>query len=120
MKTTDTILIADRNPHIRKFLIRELADSGYDVCSVDNANDLLQMIYRNDRIDLLVLDPDFPCMEALDLAHKIVDRVPQIPVVLHCVRGSDDFSGLYGAHAVQIEKNGQSVEILKETIHRLL
>jgi len=120
MKTTDTILIADRNPHIREFLIRELADSGYHVRSVDNANDLLQVIYSDNRMALLILDPDFPCLDGQELAQKIAARIPQIPVVLHCVPGSDDCSTFDDVHAVRIEKNGRSVEALKEAIQQIL
>jgi len=120
MGTTSKILIADRNPRIREFLRRELAANGHRVRSVNNARDLLKVIYSDNRIDLLVLDPDFPYMDAVELAHKIVDRIPQIPVVLHCIRGAGDLSGFEGANAVHIEKNGRSVEVLKETIRRML
>ena len=119
-ETANKILIADRNPRIREFLRRELAANGHRVRSVNNARDLLKVIYSDNRIDLLILDPDFPYMDAVELAHKIIDRIPQIPVVLHCIHGAGDLSGFDGANAVHIEKNGHSVEVLKETIRRLL
>lgn len=120
MKPGKTILIADRNPHIRKFLRRELCGSGHRVRSVDSARDLLQIIYSDISIDLLVLDPDFPLMDTGELARKIFDRIPPIPVVLHCVQSADELLCFDEDNAVHIEKNGHSVEILKETIHRIL
>jgi DNA-binding NtrC family response regulator len=120
MKTTDTILIADRNPHVSDFLRRELADSGYHVRSVHNTDDLLQAIYSDNRISLLVLDPDFPCPDTRELAHKIAGRIPQISVVLHCVTGSESLAMFDDDHVVSIEKNGCSVETLKKAIRRLL
>lgn len=120
MGSANEIIIADRNPRIREFLRRELAAIGHHVRAVESAHDLLQMIYSDKRIDLLVLDPDFPYIDAFELARKIVNRIPQTPVVLHCIQGADDFSGFDGAQVVHIEKNGSSVEVLKETIHRIL
>lgn len=118
METTKTILIADRNPHIRDFLRRELAGCGYRVHSVDNAADLLRLIYSDSGIDLLVLDPDIPCLDAPELANKIIDRIPQLPVVLHSVPGSNAISIFNASHVVFIEKNGGSVELLKRTIQQ--
>jgi len=120
MKTANTILIADRNPHIRDFLSRELADCGYHVRSVHDANDLLRLICSDNSIDLLVLDPDFPCLDNHELAQIIAGRIPQIPVVLHCVPGSEDCLSPDNGGVVRIEKNGRSVETLKESIGRIL
>jgi DNA-binding NtrC family response regulator len=120
MKTADTILIADRNPHIRNFLWRELSGSGYRVRSVHDANDLLQIVFRDNTIGILVLDPDFPCLDGPELARKLSERVPGIPVVLHCVSGSEALTMFGNDHVVRIEKNGCSVETLKEAIHRIL
>jgi len=120
MGTANKILIADRNPRIREFLRRELAASGHRVRSVNSAGDLLKAIYSDNRIDLLILDPDFPYMDVVELARKIIDRIPQIPVVLHCIRGTGDLSGFDEANTVHIEKNGHSIEVLKEAIRRLL
>ena len=120
MKPIPTILIADRNPHVRKFLKRELADSGYRLREVHSAADLIETIFSDNTIALLVLDPDFPCLDTFDLARKIAARIPQIPVVLHGFTGSDELSLFEDAQAVSIEKNGGSVVTLKDTIQRLL
>jgi len=120
MEKVSEILIADRNPHIRRFLRRELADCGYNVRLVENGKDLLKLIYSRIRIDLLVLDPDFPGVDAIDMARKIVDRVPQLPVVLFCIRGDDDISDFNAGNVFLVEKNGQSIEILKAVIQDIL
>ena len=80
----------------------------------------MQLIYSGSPIDLLVLDPDLPCLDGFELARNIAGRIPQVPVVLHGVRGSDDASMYDGARTIFIEKNGCSVEMLKETIRRVL
>ncbi|MEE4112575.1 MAG: response regulator, partial [Desulfobacteraceae bacterium] len=101
------ILIADRNPHIRGFLRRELEASGYNVSLVKNGKELLNLIYSRIRIDLLVLDPDFPGVESIEMARKIVSRIPQLPVVLFCIRGNEDISDFHEGNVFLVEKNGQ-------------
>lgn len=120
MEKTNEILIADRNPHIRGFLRRELAACGYNVRLVENGKELLKLIYSRMRIDLLVLDPDFPGVDVIDMARKIRDRIPQLPVVFYCIRGTDNLTDFNTGNIFHVEKNGQSIEILKETIQRIL
>jgi CheY-like chemotaxis protein len=120
MEKVNQILIADRNPHIRDFLRRELAACGYHVRLVENGKELLKLIYSRNRIDLLVLDPDFPGVDAIEMARKIVDRIPQLPVVLYCIRESDDIPDFKAGNIFFVEKNGHSIEILKEVIQDIL
>lgn len=120
MEKVNEILIADRNPHIRGFLKRELSACGYNVRLAENGKALLKLMYSHIRIDLLVLDPDFPGVDANVMARKIIDRVPQLPVVLYCIRGTDALSDFTAGNVFHVEKNGQSIEVLKEVIHAIL
>ena len=120
MGKSNTILIAERNPNIRRFLKRELSACGYHVFNVENAKELLKLIYSRSRIDLLVLDPDFPGMEAIETASKIVNRIPQLPVVLFSIMGNDDISAFNAGNIFLVEKNGQSIDILKAVIQDIL
>lgn len=120
MEKTNEILIADRNPHIRDFLRRELTACGYKVRLVENGKELLKLIYSRIRIDLLVLDPDFPGVAVNDIARKIVDHFPQLPVVFYCIRGTENITDIVSGNVFHVEKNGNSVEILKEVIQKIL
>ncbi len=120
MAESNRILIADRNPHIRDFLRRELAACGYHIIHVQNGKELLKLIYSRSRIDLLVLDPEVPGLESIEMAHKIVDRIPQLPVVLFYTRGNDDISDYTAQNVILVEKNGQSIDILKAVIQDIL
>ncbi|MBR9986349.1 MAG: response regulator [Desulfosarcina sp.] len=120
MGKRNTILIAERNPNIRRFLRRELSAGGYHVFNAENAKDLMKLIYGRSRIDLLVLDPDFPGMEAIETAGKIANRIPQLPVVLFSIRGNDDISAFKAGNIFLVEKNGQSIDILKAVIQDIL
>lgn len=58
MKRPFTILIADRNPHVRKFLMREFAADGFLVQVAKSGQEVLRLVFSHKHLDLLVLDPD--------------------------------------------------------------
>ena len=120
MENAYVILIADRNPHVREFLRRELDAFGYTVRLAENGKDLIKQVYSRMQIDLLIFDPDFPSLEPVDTFKKILDRIPQLPVVLYSVCGTENIADYAGGNVYLIEKNGQSIEVLKETIQSVL
>jgi CheY-like chemotaxis protein len=120
MGKSNTILIAERNPNIRRFLRRELSACGYRVFNVENTKELLKLIYGRRRIDLLVLDPDFPGMQPIETASKIANRIPQLPVVLFSILGNDDISAFGKGNIFLVEKNGRSIDTLKAVIQDIL
>lgn len=120
METSWKIIVADRNPHIRQFLKRELSAAGYNVWVAENAKALLKHVYGPKQINLLVLDPDFPGIDTADLYQQLAARHPRLPVVLHGISRSDDHCDVAGNSVFRIEKNGSSVEVLKKTIRDIL
>ena len=114
------VLIADRNPRIRNFLKREFTMAGYLVRLAENSEQLLRILYGPTRLDLLIIDPDFPDADVSLLSKKLDDRVPQIPVILHTL-DTDLKSTELPLHPQRwIEKNGCSVENLKKAVDRIL
>ncbi|MEE4358070.1 MAG: response regulator [Desulfococcaceae bacterium] len=122
MKAEKTILIADRNPHVREFLRRELSAADYHVRLAENGKDLLSVIYEDIGIRLVILDPDFPDTDRQGLLDKLQNRLPLLPVILHTY--ASDCDGLNLAEmfslAVIIEKSGDSVEQLKKAVFDIL
>ena len=119
METAYEILVADRNPHIRNFLRRELTALGLKVRLVKNIQELLDHIYSPMPIHLLILDPDFPGIDSLNLGRKLETRIPPLPVVLHCVQGAAESVDLKESEVIRIKKNGNSVEVIKKVIYDL-
>lgn len=69
---------------------------------------------------LVVLDQDFSSADPLAIVQKIVNRIQQLPAVPHCIRGSDALdTGWAAENLVQVEKQGDSSEFLKETIRNI-
>jgi DNA-binding NtrC family response regulator len=112
-----TILIADRNRHVREFLLRELTADGYKVKLARSGEETLKTVYDQQPLHLVILDPDFA--DRSDILEKIQDRIPAIPVVVHTF-SPERLEGLWLSEAVTIvEKNGNSIVDLKEVVSSL-
>ena len=120
MREGFTILIADRNPHVRELLKREIAAEGYHVRLAENGREVLKWSYDSGPIDLLILDPDLPDIDASALLSRLADRIPALPIVIHTFRSDYTVpSGISGTVAY-VEKGGSSIENLKQVIANFL
>lgn len=120
MKKDITILIADRNPHVRKFLQREMTAAGYRVQLADNAREVLKWAFHREALDLIILDPDLPDADENHMLQHLLNRVPALPVVVHTYASeygdvSKDMEDLFF-----VEKRGSSVERLKQVVYEIL
>jgi CheY-like chemotaxis protein len=116
LETQYTILIADRNSHVREFLRRELTEAGFRVLQAEKGRDVIDLVYHCESLMLVVVDPDLPDMEETVLLKKIGDRIPALPVVIHAFQsdGIDYFRYLKNLDFV--EKGGRSIEKLKQVV----
>ena len=120
MKKESTILIADRNPHVRMFLQREMTAAGYRVRLADTGREVLKRAFQGEPLDLIILDPDLPDADEAHVLEHLLDRIPVLPVVVHTYppeHGSDskDMNGV-----IFVEKKGSSVERLKQVVDETL
>lgn len=122
MKEDLTIVIADRNSHVRMFLMREIMTLGCRVKLAATAENVLQIVNGPGSIALLILDPHFPGLEASILLRSIREINPALPIMLHTHRHKEDEAYLLDEKAwfTIVEKDGDSVERVKEAIGKLL
>lgn len=110
------VLIADRNPHVREYLRRELSRIDLPVEVAEDGRELLRRIATRPEIDLLVLDPDLPFLEERALARRLRARMPPLAVVLHSFGAErGDWPSLWRRLPL-VEKGGDSVERLRAAI----
>ncbi len=120
MQARATIVVADRNPHVRDFLRREMTSAGYSVKLARNAKELLDIVFAQENIEMAIVDPDLPDEEAAVLLRKLEDRLPPLPVTIHAF-ASEENSYTYPTNIVGfVEKRGSSVEKLKRIIMNYL
>ncbi len=122
MKTEESfcqILIADRNPHVRTYLKRELLGRGYRVLLARSCQEVIAEIEGIQHVDILILDPDLPGADAGGLFQKLKAYLPKIPVILHTLKHQrkEDFDLQPGW--LLVEKRADSVEQLQVALHKL-
>ena len=120
MKTGFNIVITDRNPHVRRFIAREMAAAGYRVQEAECGSDVLFHVTRNKDLDLLILDPDLPDIDSAVLIKRLRGRIPPLPVVIHAFSSDLEDHPEFLNMERFVEKRGASVERLKEVIQDLL
>lgn len=115
-----TILIADRNHHVRELLSREMMAEGYSVRVAKNGREVLKWVFDKEPLDLVILDLDLPDVEETRILDKINDRVPYLPVVIHTFLTEYNNQPVVQAAAGLVEKDGSSINRLKEIVSSLL
>ncbi len=120
MEKDFTILIADRNPHVRTFLQREMTAAGYGTRLAENARQVLKLTFQGEPLDMIILDPDMPDADETHMLEHLLDRIPMLPVVMHTYP-SEYGSGLKDKKdVVFVEKGGGSIERLKRVVYENL
>ena len=115
-----TILVVDRNPHVRDYLKRELEHAGYCTFRAENCRELFFRLKTPCLFDLIVIDPDLPDMEEEQLFQNLQSLHPQIPVVIHTFIANYLPWCNVLIQAEFVEKDGNSIEKLKAAIGRHL
>jgi DNA-binding response OmpR family regulator len=119
MSNEFSILVADRNRHVREFLQRELTAEGYRVWTAKDGGEVLTHIATEPGPDLLILDLEIPFAARLGLLEQIRKQNRLLPVVIHTFL--TDYAGhqeMAGAEAC-IEKSG-NMDQLKSVVREVL
>ena len=120
MEKKFTILIADRNLHVRNLLKREMVAEGYGVTLAENGRDVLKWSYDSSPLDLLILDPDLPDIDESALFARLADRIPALPIIIHTLRSDYTSPERISGTVAFVEKGGSSVEKLKQVVANFL
>ncbi|MEJ2024951.1 MAG: response regulator [Deltaproteobacteria bacterium] len=120
MKQRYTILIADRNPHVRAFLKREMEAEGYRVELAESRSKVMRMLLGNGPVHLFIMDPDLPDANGMDIIERAHDRIPALPVILHSFSATPPECSALGGKTVFVENGGGSIENLKNVAAEIL
>lgn len=75
------ILIVDDDSGVLQFLSLCLTGEGYDVACASNGWEAMELLDLED-CDAVLTDQNMPFMGGLELAGKIKQRIPRLPVIL--------------------------------------
>ncbi len=114
------ILIADRNPNVRKLLKRELENEGYLIRMAKNSREVLYWSYHHEFANILILDPDLPGFEEFPEIQKLKNRIPALPIIVHALQA--DYSKIfYDSNLLFfVKKSRDSIKYLKQVIADIL
>jgi CheY-like chemotaxis protein len=78
------ILYADDEMAIRLLIGEELKEEGYDVITVSDGKEVLEMMFgENINIDLVILDIKMEYINGIETLRRIKERYPDLPVILY-------------------------------------
>jgi CheY-like chemotaxis protein len=116
-----TILITDRNRHVREFLEREFQGAGYQTQVAKDGQEVLALMEAEKPPDLLILDLEMPHGDGLEILQRLQMRLPPLPVVIHAFLAEHSNQAALDKVAALVEKKGDTnclktavIEVLKK------
>jgi two-component system, cell cycle sensor histidine kinase and response regulator CckA len=86
-----TILLVEDDPLVRSMVERSLGDCGFRVIAASNGAEGLAMALRHgDRVDVVLTDLAMPDMGGRELARRLAEQRPNLPVVFMSGYTDDD------------------------------
>jgi DNA-binding response OmpR family regulator len=119
MPANFTVLITDRNRHVRNFLCRELLTEGYQVEVAADGRDLLRKVKIDDPPDLLILDLEIPYSGGPAIVERLRRVNSRLPVIIHAFATEDVTHPAVQRTAAFVEKMGNT-DRLKATVLEVL
>jgi two-component system, cell cycle sensor histidine kinase and response regulator CckA len=81
-RADEVVLVAEDEPMVRSIMARTLRDCGYTVLEAADGNEALSVVESNaGLISLIVADVVMPDMGGREMAARLADRWPQVPVL---------------------------------------
>ena len=119
MEPSFSILLTDRNRHVRELLCRELTGEGYRVETARDGREVLGFLYHVATIDLLILDLDIPYVAEVGLLRKLSQLRPELPVIIHSF-SQEDAGPFMSLQAAAFLEKSENTDHLKTMVHGML
>jgi CheY-like chemotaxis protein len=119
MDDSFTILITDRNRHVREFLEREFRDAGYQTQVAKDGQEVIALVEAKRPPDLLILDLEMPHGDGMEILQRLLTRLPPLPVVIHAFLAEHSNQAALEKVAALVEKKGDP-DCLKTTVMEVL
>jgi len=114
-----TILIADRNRHVRDLVCRELTAEGYRVLTAKDGREVWLFLRGEAPPDLLVLDLEIPYLEDLAGLAGFAEHGPPLPTIIYCYASEVSEHQTLSREAAVLEKT-EDLEDLKAMVALIL
>ncbi|SFK28018.1 PAS domain S-box-containing protein [Sphingomonas sp. NFR04] len=113
------ILLVEDNESVGQFARTLLEDLGFSTIWATNGQTALDLFAEEPgKFDLVFSDVVMPGMNGIDLAHRLRDAHPELPIVL--ASGYSDVLAAEGTHGFPLVHKPYSIDALSATLSRLL
>ena len=85
--SSQTILIVDDEPQIRRVMRTTLTSQGYSVIETKSGDEALEKL-RTERADLILLDVNMPGISGLETC-RAIRRTSDVPIIMLTVRNTE-------------------------------
>jgi signal transduction histidine kinase/ActR/RegA family two-component response regulator len=111
----ETILVVEDEPAVRRAVQRNLERLGYRVVAAHDGEDALRITDQRDDIDLLLSDVVMPGVDGPELAFRLREKWPDLPVLFVTGYSADRLArtGAVGPHDRVLEKPYQLDELVR-------
>src|SRR3990172_4294278 len=89
MRVLKKVLVVDDDPVVGKSFDRVLSEKGYAVITAANGEEALRKLAESD-YDLVYTDIRMPGMDGIEVAERVKERRPWVPVVIVTGYGTED------------------------------
>lgn len=113
------ILIAERNPHVRDLLGRELKADGHDVVDAGDDAAIRQALGAAGELDAAVVDPDIPNVSGQPILELFSRTRPAVPVVFH-VYPTEAAGFVPGGQLAAVVEKGGDLGRLRQALQAVL
>ncbi|WP_128962331.1 PAS domain-containing protein [Bradyrhizobium guangzhouense] len=111
------VLVVEDNVDVGAFCTQLLDDLGYTTVWAKDAGEALSALEGGDRFDAVFSDVVMPGMNGIELATRIRDRFPGLPIVL--TSGYSDVLAQKGRHGFELLQKPYAVEDLSRVLRRV-
>ncbi len=101
-----TVLVVEDDPLVRTIAKRSLTDAGFEVLDAGDGNEALRTLAQHRQIDLVITDLAMPELGGRELAQRLSQSRPDLPIIFMSGYTDDDLArrGLLEAGVLFLEK----------------
>ncbi|MCB9494008.1 MAG: hypothetical protein H6681_01030 [Desulfobacteraceae bacterium] len=110
-----TIIITDKNPHIRMLISREFEGLNCNIEKDFSQDEIIENLKKTGPVYTIILDPEALTVNPLIFLKKIIQISPETIVIIHAY---DEWRDIFylTENLFFIEKNGESIENVKRFV----
>jgi CheY-like chemotaxis protein len=114
-------MLAEDEAPVRAALAEALVSLGYRVLAAEHGKQALEVLAREQRVDLIITDLNMPVMGGLELARKVRELQPKVGIVALTGYSAESGSGeLRSAGVAETIQKPVSLSELATAVERLL